>query len=137
MCDWFGRRVHNSSKPVSNFSRHTTKFPYGEISVRRNFFTAKFPYGEISLRRNILRRNNLRRNILRRKFRSRVDYCRCYKISTNFAASFLFDILLKISVIMQWSFIQLVLKHMVVLFNMTHQIHSMIYLFATSLMKTD
>ena len=35
------------------------KFPYGEISVRRNFlrrnfFTANFPYCELSLRRNLL-----------------------------------------------------------------------------------
>ena len=46
----------------------TIRFPYGEISLRRNFLTAKFPYGEISLQRNILRRILLRRNILRRNF---------------------------------------------------------------------
>ena len=38
---------------------HKTKFPYGETSVRRIFFTANFPYGEISLRRNFLRQNFL------------------------------------------------------------------------------
>ena len=70
MCNWFGRCVHNGSKRMSTFSRHTTKFPYGEISIRRigfygeisvrrnirtaKFPTAKYPYGEISLRRNFL-----------------------------------------------------------------------------------
>ena len=74
---------------------HTTKFPYGEISLRRNFFirrnlrtakfpclevshgeyflrqnflTAKFPHDEISLRRNFSRWNFLRRKIPTAKF---------------------------------------------------------------------
>ena len=33
---------------------HMVKFPYGEISLQRNFLTAKFPEGEKSSRRNFL-----------------------------------------------------------------------------------
>ena len=70
MCNWAGRCVHNGSTRMSTFSRHMTKFPYGENSIRRigfygeisgrrnirtaKFPTAKYPYGEISLRRNFL-----------------------------------------------------------------------------------
>ena len=48
VCNWFGRCVQNGSKRISTFSRNTTKFPYGEISIRRIGF-----YGEISVQRNI------------------------------------------------------------------------------------
>ena len=66
--------MHNGSKRMSTFCRHTTKFPYGEL-----VFTAKFPYGEKSVRRKLLRRNilmaklpygeiSLRRNFLTAKY---------------------------------------------------------------------
>ena len=70
VCNWFGRCVPKCSKRMSTFSRHTAKFPHGEISIRRNGFygkisvrrnictakfpSAKFPYGEISLRQDFL-----------------------------------------------------------------------------------
>ena len=75
----------------SNFPEHTTKFPYGEISIRRTCFygeisirrnirttkipAAKFPYGEISLRRSFLWRKFPRRNFLPRNFLAPFSTC--------------------------------------------------------------